>query len=205
MKGVTLGMENDFLQGNISPRNFHGRYVILPQEVDSIHGLEPGTTARRFEENKDSLIKGEDYYISNRPIYEVKGRPLYLTASGYLKLTEDKEVQGKMFNYYFAGMIKTKENGRLWQEEINDLIGQIEDESNLKGTRILSLAYKELSAKYDVDLNRQKKKYLKNNREMDNVSVLEVVHWLELTRVIPERALKLCLEKLYDETLPSEE
>lgn len=192
-------MTNNFLNGRISPRNFYGKYVILPHEVDFVHGFTSGTTMKRFEENKGSLEKGEDYYISNRPVYGVKGKPIYLTASGYLKLTDDKELQGKMFNYYFSGMLKTKDTGKLWKIEISDAIKRVEESSNLEQMRILSLAYKELSAKYNVDLNKQKKNYLKKNRDVDNVSMMEVVHWLELTRVIPENALKLCLEKLYDE------
>lgn len=191
-------VQNNFLNGDITPRCYLGRYVVMPHEVDYIHDLVPGTTAKRFEENKSLLENGEDYYISKRPIYGVKGRPIYLTASGYLKLTDDKNMQGKMFNYYFSGMLKT-DNGVFWQIEINELVKHIKESSGLEKLKILSLAYNELSNKYGIDLNKQKRVYLKKHKDLENISVMEVVHWLERTGELPEKSLKLCLEKISDE------
>ena len=194
-------MLEDYTNGKIPPFKYMGKYVISTREVDVLHNLPRGTTETKLE----NLISKEDYYKTRRPEFILGDSfcPIYLTASGYLKVTDDKNIQGQMFNYYFSG--KPKRGNVLsnfeWREKVNELVEEIHLSSNQEPLRILSYAYREISDTYKISLNKCKKNYLKENRnkEAQSVTVLEVVRWLEMKDIIPRDTLITILSRIKDE------
>lgn len=97
----------------ISVKEFSGQRVVTFKDIDAVHGRADGTARKRFNENKERFIFGEDYFVRKTDealnefgITAPNGLTL-ITESGYLMLvksfTDDLawKVQRELINGYF--------------------------------------------------------------------------------------------------------
>jgi len=102
----------------ITVKEFEGQRVVTFKDIDLIHERAEGTAKRNFQENKNKLVKNEDYFeISRKDVgtnfvltygFDKKSpRGIILTEQGYLMLvksfTDDLawQVQRQLVNNYF--------------------------------------------------------------------------------------------------------
>lgn len=101
---------------DISVKEYKGKRVVTLKEIDQCHGRPDGTAKRNFQQNKQHLIDGIDYFTvkpsdvqkNEFRTFEIPNRGLtLLTESGYLMLvksfTDDLawDVQRQLVNSYF--------------------------------------------------------------------------------------------------------
>ena len=135
----------------IAIKEYQGQRVVTFKDVDTVHGRPDGTARKRFNDNKDHFIEGEDYFVLNQPS-EIRtlgiqrpqgGTPeavTLITESGYLMLaksfTDDKawQVQRQLVKGYF----RAKEAVQLSPAE--QLLAQaqlmVEQERRLKALEV---------------------------------------------------------------------
>lgn len=98
---------------DVSVKEFDGQRVITFKDIDRVHNRPKDTARKRFNDNKDHLIEGVDYFVRKTDeamkeygIMAPNGLNL-ITESGYLMLvksfTDDLawEVQRQLVNTYF--------------------------------------------------------------------------------------------------------
>lgn len=94
-------------------KEFSGQRVVTFKEIDAVHGRPDGTARKRFNDNREHFIEGEDYFVRNSDeaknefgITAPNGLTL-ITESGYLMLvksfTDDLawKVQRQLVKEYF--------------------------------------------------------------------------------------------------------
>lgn len=99
-------------------KDYNEQRVVTFKDIDLVHGRPEGTARKRFNDNKNRFVEGEDFYIVNQPS-EIRtlgferpqgGVPefiILITESGYLMLvksfTDDLawSVQRQLVNSYF--------------------------------------------------------------------------------------------------------
>lgn len=101
---------------DISVKEYQDKRVVTLKEIDQCHGRPDGTAKRNFQQNKQHLIDGIDYFTvkpsdvqkNEFRTFEIPNRGLTLiTESGYLMLvksfTDDLawDVQRQLVNSYF--------------------------------------------------------------------------------------------------------
>lgn len=102
---------------DISIKEYKGQRVVTFKDIDKVHGRPAGTANKRFLDNKEHFILGEDYFIvSNSEIRKSQLFPIsnndytdkaLVTEQGYLMLvksfTDDLawKVQRQLVNGYF--------------------------------------------------------------------------------------------------------
>lgn len=102
----------------ISIKEYHGQRVVTFKDIDAVHSRPDGTARKRFHDNRERFVEGEDFFIVNQPS-EIRmlgiqrpqgGTPetvVLLTESGYLMLvksfTDDLawKVQKQLIAWYF--------------------------------------------------------------------------------------------------------
>lgn len=98
---------------NLAVKTYKGKRVVTLKEIDEVHERPEGTARKRFNDNKERFIEGEDYFV--RKTDEAKKEYnliapnglVLLTESGYLMLvksfTDDLawNVQRELVNSYF--------------------------------------------------------------------------------------------------------
>ncbi len=115
MQDLTVNIEGTDLQ----IKEFNGQRVVTFKDIDTAHQRPEGTAKRNFNQNKEHLVKGEDYYEITYKEFRTKfvpnlgkgGNPnnsvTLLTETGYLmiakSLTDDLAwaVQRKLVDNYF--------------------------------------------------------------------------------------------------------
>ena len=119
LKGIDK-MENivKINETDLQIKMWNGQRVITFADIDKVHGRLEGTARKRFNDNKEHLIKNEDYFkIKKSDVLTSEKRTLgievpnrgitVLTESGYLLLvksfTDDLawKVQRQLVNSYF--------------------------------------------------------------------------------------------------------
>lgn len=111
---------------DISIKEYNGQRVVTFKDIDMVHGRSDGTARKRFSDNRNRFIEGEDFFVlkpsdlENTQLSEkrtlenlVKSNfgTVFMTEQGYLMLvksfTDDLawDVQRQLVNGYF----KTKE------------------------------------------------------------------------------------------------
>lgn len=105
----TIKINNSQLQ----VKEYNGQRVVTFKDIDQVHNRPEGTARKRFIDNKQHFVEGEDYYhvlkSEKRTIgFEAPNRGIVvLTESGYLMLvksfTDDLAwaVQRQLVNSYF--------------------------------------------------------------------------------------------------------
>lgn len=117
---------------DISIKEYNGQRVVTFKDIDMVHGRPDGTARKRFADNRNRFIEGQDFFIvtpkslenakmsekRTAGIEEVNPRGTALvTEQGYLMLvksfTDDLawEVQRQLVNAYFK--VKTIANEDL--------------------------------------------------------------------------------------------
>lgn len=83
----------------ISVKEFSGQRVVTFKDIDSVHGRPDGTARKRFNDNREHFISGEDFFVLTQPS-EIRtlgiqrpqgGTPesvTLITESGYLMLVK---------------------------------------------------------------------------------------------------------------------
>lgn len=107
---------------DISIKEYNGQRVVTFKDIDMVHGRPDGTARKRFNDNRNHFIEGEDFFVITqpseirtlgleRPQGGVPEKVVLATEQGYLMLvksfTDDLawDVQRQLVNGYF----KTKE------------------------------------------------------------------------------------------------
>ncbi len=101
----------------VTIKEYQGQRVVTLKDIDTVHGRPDGTARKRFNDNKDHFIEGEDYFkvcaseIRTHKIIEISAKThedvTLITESGYLMLvksfTDDLawSVQRQLVNLYF--------------------------------------------------------------------------------------------------------
>lgn len=130
---------------NIAIKEYQGQRVVTFKDVDTVHGRPDGTARKRFSDNREHFIEGEDFFKICASEFRTHwdGLPAkateditLITESGYLMLaksfTDDKawQVQRQLVKGYF----RAKEAVRLSHAE--QLLAQaqlmVEQERRLK-------------------------------------------------------------------------
>lgn len=106
-------------QTPLSVKEYEGKRVVTFKDIDAVHGRPDGTARKRFNDNKEHFIEGEDFYRVTceevRPFFgqtlpngfNPKADIVLITESGYLMLvksfTDDLawKVQRELVNSYF--------------------------------------------------------------------------------------------------------
>gem|GEM_PF-2894945 len=125
--------------GELTPVEFKGQRVITLGTMDSIHQRPEGTARRNFNNNRDKLVEGEDYFVRNSSeamgmgVTAPNGLTL-LTESGYLLLVKSFtdelawKVQRQLVNGYFrahgkdAGLSHTDTITPSEQQNLQELV-----------------------------------------------------------------------------------
>lgn len=103
----------------LTVKEYYGARVVTFKEIDAVHGRADGTARKRFNDNRDHFIEGEDYFKVKcsevRPFFgqtppngfNPDADIILITESGYLMLvksfTDDLawKVQRELVNGYF--------------------------------------------------------------------------------------------------------
>lgn len=113
--------QNDVVTVNnkeMSVKEYNGQRVVTFKDVDLVHERPDGTARKRFNDNKDRFLEGEDFYVLTqpseirtlgfeRPQGGVPDKVILITESGYLMLvksfTDDLawQVQRQLVKSYF--------------------------------------------------------------------------------------------------------
>ncbi len=120
-------------------KEFSGQRVVTFKEIDAVHGRPDGTARKRFNDNREHFIEGEDFFVLNQPS-EIRtlgiqrpqgGTPesvTLITESGYLMLvksfTDDLawKVQRELVNGYFRAKAVNSQFASL-SPQLQALIG----------------------------------------------------------------------------------
>lgn len=114
---------------DISIKEYNGQRVVTFKDIDMVHGRPDGTARKRFSDNRNRFIEGEDFFVlkpsdlENTELSEkrtlenlVKSNfgTVFMTEQGYLMLvksfTDDLawDVQRQLVNGYFKTREKVK-------------------------------------------------------------------------------------------------
>ena len=137
---------------NIAIKEYQGQRVVTFKDVDTVHGRPDGTARKRFNDNREHFIEGEDFFKVKcsevRPFFgqtppngfNPDADIVLVTESGYLMLsksfTDDKawQVQRQLVKGYF----RAKEAVQLSPAE--QLLAQaqlmVEQERRLKALEV---------------------------------------------------------------------
>lgn len=108
-------------------KEYNGQRVVTFKDIDAVHNRKSGTARKRFNENKNHFIIGEDYFVrkTDEALTEygitAPNGLILITETGYLMLVKSFrddlawKVQRQLVNSYF----KLKE---IKQDERDDLI-----------------------------------------------------------------------------------
>ena len=121
----------------VQVKEYNGMRVVTLKDIDAVHGRPDGTARKRFNDNKDHFIEGEDYFkvcaseIRTHKIMEISAKThedvTLITESGYLMLvksfTDDLawEVQRQLVNCYF----RVKQETNLPNMSVMEMIAHI--------------------------------------------------------------------------------
>lgn len=109
----------------ISVKEYNGQRVVTFKDIDTVHGRPEGTARKRFADNKDRFIEGEDFFkvcpseIRTAKLFDIPDKATtdyaLITEQGYLMLvksfTDDLawEVQRSLVNTYFRAKTERSE------------------------------------------------------------------------------------------------
>ena len=111
----------------IEAKEYNGKRVITFKDIDEVHERKSGTARKRFNDNKQWFVEGEDYFVTNQPS-EIRtlgierpqgGVPqsvVLVTESGYLMIIKSFhddlswQLQRVLVNSYFKAKEMQSEN-----------------------------------------------------------------------------------------------
>lgn len=117
---------------SVSVKEYNGKRVVTFKDIDLCHGRPEGTARKRFNDNRQHFIEGEDFFkvcaseIRTHKIMEISSKTrediTLITESGYLMLvksfTDDLawQVQRQLVNTYFR--VSEETNTKLLELQI---------------------------------------------------------------------------------------
>lgn len=158
MSEITIG------ETALTVKEYQGKRVVTFKDIDTVHGRPEGTARKRFNDNREHFIEGEDFFkvcaseIRTHGIMEISPKAqedvTFITESGYLMLvksfTDDLAwtVQRQLVNSYFRAV----QTGSVPDVQLRKLEVQEQNAKNrmaqllLKMTNVetLSQAYKSI-------------------------------------------------------------
>lgn len=109
---------------DISIKEYNGQRVVTFKDIDMVHGRPDGTARKRFNDNRNRFIEGEDFFkisaseIRTTKLFDIPDKATsdyaLMTEQGYLMLvksfTDDLawDVQRQLVNGYFKTREKVK-------------------------------------------------------------------------------------------------
>ena len=109
---------------DISIKEYNGQRVVTFKDIDAVHGRPDGTARKRFNDNRNRFIEGEDFFkisaseIRTAKLFDIPDKATsdyaLMTEQGYLMLvksfTDDLawDVQRQLVNGYFKTREKVK-------------------------------------------------------------------------------------------------
>lgn len=130
---------------DIHPKEYKGRRVVTFKDIDAVHGRPDGTARKRFNDNKDHFIEGEDFYKITPSEFRTaigdmdrrqQNDITLITETGYLMIvksfTDDRawKVQRMLVKGYFAGK-------KLYEEQVLKTGRCSSDSVSVEGCQIL--------------------------------------------------------------------
>lgn len=126
---------------SIAIKEYRGQRVVTFKDIDTVHKRPGGTARKRFNDNREHFVEGEDYFVLNQPS-EIRalgiqrpqgGTPeavTLMTESGYLMLAKSFtdelawKVQKQLVNGYFRA--------REMQNQFSSLSPQLQTLINIE-------------------------------------------------------------------------
>ena len=95
MPGKVVKVNNQ----NVAIKDFNGQRVVTFKDIDTVHERADGTARKRFNDNKNHFVEGEDFFVLTqpseirtlgieRPQGGVPEKVTLVTESGYLMLVK---------------------------------------------------------------------------------------------------------------------
>lgn len=146
-------------------KEFNSKRVITFKEIDEVHNKSDGSSRKRFNNNRQHFVLGEDYFVLSKDEAEKYGFKapngmIFVTESGYLMIVKTFEddlswqVQKQLVNTYFrfkeivqAPQYALPQN---YKEALLQLVGQVEENEKLQ-SKVLYLTPKAES--FDTFIN----------------------------------------------------
>lgn len=145
---------------DITIKEYNGQRVVTFKDIDAVHGRPDGTSRKRFNDNRDRFVEGEDYFKICASEFRTHWDDLpakatedvtLITESGYLMLVKSftDDLAWKVQRELIKGYFRVKEAAQLSPAE--QLLAQaqflVEQERRLKA---LEASSAETSQKMDT-------------------------------------------------------
>lgn len=84
---------------DITIKEYNGQRVVTFKDIDAVHGRPDGTSRKRFNDNRDRFVEGEDYFKICASEFRTHWNDIppkatedvtLITESGYLMVARDK-------------------------------------------------------------------------------------------------------------------
>ena len=143
MSGKVVKVNNQ----NVAIKDFNGQRVVTFKDIDTVHERADGTARKRFNDNKNHFVEGEDFFVLTqpseirtlgieRPQGGVPEKVTLVTESGYLMLvksfTDDLawNVQRQLVKSYFKAVQQNEtkrkvQSGRLSLSSVNVMVKNV--------------------------------------------------------------------------------
>ena len=143
MSGKVVKVNNQ----NVAIKDFNGQRVVTFKDIDTVHERADGTARKRFNDNKNHFVEGEDFFVLTqpseirtlgieRPQGGVPEKVTLVTESGYLMLvksfTDDLawNVQRQLVKSYFKAVQQNEtkrkvQSGRLSLSSVNMMVKNV--------------------------------------------------------------------------------
>lgn len=126
---------------SITVKEYHGQRVVTFKDIDSVHNRPDGTARKRFNDNREHFIEGEDFFVINQPS-EMRtlgiqrpqgGTPetvTLMTESGYLMLAKSftDELAWRVQKQLVKGYFRARE----MQHQFSNLSPQLQTLINIE-------------------------------------------------------------------------
>lgn len=145
---------------DITIKEYNGQRVVTFKDIDAVHGRPDGTSRKRFNDNRDRFVEGEDYFKICASEFRTHWNDIpakatedvtLITESGYLMLVKSftDDLAWKVQRQLVKGYFRAKEAAQLSPAE--QLLAQaqlmVEQERRLKA---LEASSAETSQKMDT-------------------------------------------------------
>ena len=117
-------------------KEYNGQRVVTFKDIDTVHNRKSGTARKRFNENKNHFIVGEDYFVrkTDEALIEygitAPNGLILITETGYLMLVKSFrddlawKVQRQLVNGYFKAMTR-QDQSRIPMKESTSYIPKV--------------------------------------------------------------------------------
>lgn len=109
-------------------KEYHGQRVVTLKEIDAVHERPEGTARKRFNDNREHIIEGVDYFKISASEFRTRFDPAYskqateqitlITESGYLMLVKSftDDLAWTVQRQLVSGYFRAKKSETDWSE-----------------------------------------------------------------------------------------